>query len=131
MALRMILSSTAFDASKIIAVDFDGTMATIAYPSIGEELPDAVRTVQDLQARGYKVILWTCRCGTFLEEAIEWCADRGITFDAVNENLPEICAHYGEQGSKITAGHYLDDRNFPPVPMWRFWTGVRQYFLGE
>lgn len=63
-----------------------------------------------LQANGHKLILWTCRYGERLQEAVEWCNSYGIRFDAVNDNLPETLMRYGTNSRKITADYYIDDR---------------------
>lgn len=99
--------------SKIIAVDFDGCLCENKFPTIGRANQDAICALKQEKDGGAKVILWTCRCGKQLLEAIEWCRERGLTFDAVNENLPETKAKYGEWGPKVTADEYWDDRAVP------------------
>jgi hypothetical protein len=37
--------------------------------------------------------------------ALRWCADHRITFDAVNEKLPELAEKYGET-RKVGADEY-------------------------
>ena len=94
---------------KIIAVDFDGTLCEDKYPEIGkpiEKTIDFIRRNRD----GIKLILWTCRRGHRLLEAIEWCYDHGIKFDAVNQNLPEVIETYGGDTRKVFADIYIDDK---------------------
>lgn len=98
-------------AQKIIAVDFDGTLCDDTWPNIGKERRVILYRLRKEKENGAKVILWTCRTGEKLEEAIDWCKEHGILFDAVNENLPEIIAHYGGDTRKIVATEYWDDRN--------------------
>ena len=43
-----------------------------------------------------------------------WCAARGIAFDAVNENLPEIVERFGGDTRKVFADEYLDDKAVLP-----------------
>ena len=57
-----------------------------------------------------KVILWTCRVDDRLEAAVRWCAEQGLVFDAVNDNLPELVAKYGSNCRKVCADRYIDDR---------------------
>jgi hypothetical protein len=95
---------------KIYAFDFDGTLCREAYPEIGTPNRAMIRFVKKVQRQGHKTILWTCRCGLALDEAIEWCQQQGLTFDAVNENLPETLLKYGSDPRKITADYYVDDR---------------------
>ncbi|MGB0897409.1 MAG: hydrolase, partial [Flavobacteriaceae bacterium] len=57
----------------IIAVDFDGTIVTDAYPKIGKPQLFAFETLKRLQDDGHRLILWTYRCGSKLEEAVAFC----------------------------------------------------------
>lgn len=98
----------------IIAVDFDGTLCTNAWPEIGDPIEPIIEYVKYRQSKGARLILWTCRVGTYLEAALTWCTEKGITFDAVNENLPEINEAFGGDSRKIFANEYLDDRALLP-----------------
>ena len=60
---------------------------------------------------GNKLILWTCRIGEALSNAVAWCQEHGLEFDAVNDNLPEIIEYYGSNSRKVTCDWYIDDRN--------------------
>lgn len=104
---------------QIIAVDFDGTLCSECYPEIGLPNLPLIFLLKQLRAQGKKVILWTCRCGERLEEAIGWCEAFGLTFDAVNENVPEILELYGMESRKISADVYIDDKSCFP------WMGRR------
>jgi hydroxymethylpyrimidine pyrophosphatase-like HAD family hydrolase len=96
--------------SKIIAVDFDGTVVEHKYPAIGKEMLFAFATLKALQQKGHKLILWTFRAGRPLEEAVEYCKSKGIEFYAVNKNYPEEV--FDESISrKINADIFIDDRN--------------------
>ena len=83
--------------NKIIAVDFDGTLCENEYPNIGAP-------------RAAKIILWTCREGTELEKAINFCHEHGITLDAVNANLPEAVDKWNNDCRKVGADEYWDDK---------------------
>ena len=72
-----------------IAVDFDGTIVTHEYPKIGTELPFATETLKMLIKDHHKLILWSVREGKLLDEAVEWCRERGVEFWAVNKDYPE------------------------------------------
>ena len=74
----------------VYAVDFDGTLCESVYPGIGEPNIALINHLIKRRADGNKVILWTCRCGDRLQEAVAWCKGHGLEFDAVNENLPEL-----------------------------------------
>lgn len=96
--------------SKVIAVDFDGTIVEHAYPGIGREMLFAFATLKELQNRGHKLILWTFRSGELLNEAVEYCRKNGIEFYAVNKNYPEEI--FSDNISrKINADIFIDDRN--------------------
>lgn len=97
--------------SKIIAIDFDGVLVENQYPDIGMENPMIVEAAKEYRRLGCKLILWTCRKGKYLQDALNWCKDHGIEFDAVNENLPEILEAFDEDSRKIFANEYWDDRN--------------------
>ena len=56
--------------SKIIAIDFDGTIVEDAYPNIGNERMFAFETLKRLQSDGHRLILWTYRHGKKLDEAV-------------------------------------------------------------
>lgn len=100
-----------------IAVDFDGTIVEHAYPEIGKEIPFAIETLKMLQKDRHLLILWTVREGELLDEAVKYCQDRGVTFYAVNSNMPD---RVDEQFStrKVTADLYIDDRNLGGLPEW-------------
>jgi len=96
--------------SKVIAVDFDGTIVEHKYPAIGKEMLFAFATLKALQQKGHKLILWTFRAGAPLEEAVAFCKKNGIEFYAVNKNYPEEI--FDEKISrKINADIFIDDRN--------------------
>lgn len=97
---------------EIWAIDFDGTLCENRWPEIGEAKEDVIDIVKKAQRNGKRLILWTCRDGAHLAEAVEWCAEHGLVFDAINDNLPEIKEQYGCNPRKITATVYLDDRAF-------------------
>ena len=74
---------------EIIAVDFDGTLCSECYPAIGMPNLPLFALLKGARRQGKKVILWTCRCGDLLEEAVAWCRMFGLEFDAVNENVAQ------------------------------------------
>ena len=79
-----------------IAIDFDGTIVEHRYPKIGNEIPFATDTLKMLIKDRHRLILWTVREGKLLDEAVEWCRERGVEFYAVNRDYPEEdAAHHG------------------------------------
>lgn len=96
--------------SKVYAVDFDGTLCNNLYPKIGWEKTNVTAYVKKLKEDGNRIILWTCRADDLLQEAVDWCAEKGIEFDGINENLEDIISEYGSDTRKISADIYLDDK---------------------
>jgi hypothetical protein len=101
----------------IIAVDFDGTIVEQDYPNIGREIPFAIIALRKLMEQGHRLILWTCRSGKELNDAIEFCKSKGVEFYAVNENYPgEPCDE--NTSRKIKADLFIDDKNYGSIPDW-------------
>lgn len=105
----------------IIAVDFDGTLVTNAWPEIGTPIVPVIEYVKRRQKNGARLILWTNRTGEPLEKALAWCEENGIVLSAVNENLPDIIEAFGGDCRKIFANEYLDDRAILPNMVGREW----------
>ena len=95
----------------IIAVDFDGTLCNDSqFPAIGEPKQEVIDWVIKQKQLGHKIVMWTCREGDILLEAVHWCIAKNIQFDAINENVPET--KFGYLGkAKIIADIYLDDKS--------------------
>ena len=70
----------------VIAIDFDGTIVEHRYPEIGEEKPFAIETLKMLIKDHHRLILWSVREGKLLEDAVNWCKERGVEFYAVNRD---------------------------------------------
>ncbi|MBQ3657654.1 MAG: hypothetical protein II956_12540 [Bacteroidales bacterium] len=100
-----------------IAVDFDGTIVEDKYPEIGKPQMFVFETLKELQKK-HQLILWTCREGRLLDEAVAFCEKNGVRFYAVNRNFPE--EEYSEKGfmRKLDADMFIDDRNFGGFPGW-------------
>lgn len=95
---------------RVIAVDFDGTLAENKYPGIGEPKDDVLNYCKEEQKAGARIILWTNRVGKDLEAAIAWCEEHGLHLDAVNDNIPEVVDFFGTNTRKIFANEFIDDR---------------------
>ena len=103
--------------TKIIAIDFDGTIVEDAYPKIGKPRLFAFDTLKQLQNNGHRLILWTYRSGKKLQEAVDFCAKNDIVFYAVNKSYPEEVLD-DSISRKIHADIFIDDRNFGNLPDW-------------
>ena len=95
---------------QILAVDLDGCLCENKWPEIGKPNTRLIEHLKRRVKQGDKLILWTCREGEQLREAVEWCKAQGLEFDAVNANLPEMNALYGNDSRKIGADFYIDDK---------------------
>ena len=99
----------------IIAVDFDGTLCVKSkFPEIGEPNNALIEGLKKRQSLGDKLILWTCRSNLWLDNAVMWCLEQGLEFDAINEDLPEIKGSYfgKNKSNKVFAHIYIDDANW-------------------
>lgn len=102
-----------------IAVDFDGTIVTHEYPNIGKEIPFAIQTLKLLQKDGHKLILWSVREGKLLNEAVQWCRERGLEFYAINRDYPEEeTSNSNNYSRKLKVDIWIDDRNIGGLPDW-------------
>ncbi len=102
-----------------IAVDFDGTIVEHRYPHIGEERPFATDTLRMLINDHHRLILWTVREGHLLQEAIDWCHERGVDFWAVNRDYPEEEVEKNNHFSrKLKVDYFIDDRGIGGLPDW-------------
>ena len=103
----------------IIAVDFDGTIVEHRYPAIGEDKPFAIETLKRLIRDRHQLILWSVREGQLLDEAVQWCRERGVEFWAVNRDYPEEDPRHNQHFSrKLKADIFIDDRNLGGLPDW-------------
>lgn len=99
---------------NVYAVDFDGTLCNSKWPGLGPAREEIIEYLINRKKNGHKIILWTCRTGKMLEDAVNFCRDHGLYFDAVNQNLPEVNALYGGDSRKICADYYIDDKAVSP-----------------
>ena len=96
----------------IVAVDFDGTLSLDSqYPDIGQFNTPLYEALMRLREIGWSIVLWTCREGKELKEAVAWCANNGLEFDAINENP----SHVPFKSRKVVADMYIDDRAYMPT----------------
>ncbi len=89
----------------IIAIDFDGTVVTHAYPKIGMDA-GAVPVLKELTDNGCQLILYSMRSGSLLEQAVNWFHEHDIPLYAVNENPQQS---QWTESPKIHADLYIDD----------------------
>ena len=99
---------------KILAVDFDGTLCENCYPAIGNPKIEIIERLKECQKSGNKLILWTCRSDNYLKDAVDWCKEHGLVFDAVNSNPNCEIAKWNNDPRKVGADYYLDDKSITP-----------------
>lgn len=107
----------------IVAIDFDGTLHDAEYPNIGKPVPGAVEALQGIHEDGHYIILWTCRQGQLLVDAINWMLDNSIPFHRINDNAHFNTERYGDNSRKVYAHVYIDDKGISGIPDW---TAVRE-----
>lgn len=101
-----------------IAIDFDGTIVEHDYPRIGKPIPNAIEVIKKLSDAGHDLILWTYRHGDYLQSAVEYCEENGLSFYAVNENEPEEDFNVESDSRLIEADVFIDDRNIGGLLPW-------------
>ena len=89
----------------IIAVDYDGTIY-----KAGKVNTQLLARLRDAQRQGNIVILWTCREGNSLAEAIDTLRKNGFVPTLVNQNAPAVVRMLGGNPRKIYADIYIDDK---------------------
>lgn len=97
-------------SKKVIAIDFDGCICENKWPGCGRPNMDVIREAIRERKNGTKLILWSCRTGEDLTEAVRYCKRFGLEFDAVNDNVPERTDDYMNSCRKVWADEYWDDR---------------------
>lgn len=92
-----------------LAVDFDGTLVKHRYPKIGEPLEDGIKFLISLQKNhGVKIYLDTMRSDKELQEAVDFCKEKGLEFDSVG---PHKSQYRWTNSKKCHADYSIDDRN--------------------
>ena len=90
----------------IIAVDYDGTLWANNTANI-----NLIQRLKRAQAQGNIVILWTCREGKSLAEAVTTLQANGFRPNYVNCNSPNAIKRMGHDSRKIYADVYIDDKS--------------------
>lgn len=92
-------------SSMIIAVDYDDTLYVNGHMN-----HMLIRWLNARKKAGDILILWTCRYGRSLLEAVEKCQEAGLSFHLINENTPQKIQQYKSNPRKIYADMYIDDK---------------------
>ncbi|MCK0203793.1 hydrolase [Ornithobacterium rhinotracheale] len=103
----------------IIAIDFDGTIAVSKFPEILGLQFKVKKYIQKLKDDGHYIIIYTCRNGDNLTNAINFLLENGIPFDRINDNSPENLRQYNSANTrKVYADVYVDDKQVGGLPLW-------------
>ena len=116
----------------IIAVDFDGTITTCS--DIGGEpvvRENAREVLERLHDDGIQLVLWTCRTGEYLDQAVKFLQDSDMLhlFASINENIREVKQEYNTDSRKVGADIYIDDRNALVKEI--DWLEIENWIYGE
>lgn len=103
----------------IIAIDFDGTLHDGEYPHIGNPKDHVQQVMQQLINDGHYLILWTCRHGDLLTDAINWLLSNNIPINRINAQNPANVEKYGDNTRKVYAHLYIDDKQVGDLPDWQ------------
>ena len=92
----------------ICALDFDGTVVKHMFPKIGPPVPHAAHVIRRLHAKGWDIILWTCRRGSDAMDAAKYVENVvGVPLHGLNENQE---GDDWTSDPKVFAHLYIDDR---------------------
>jgi|WetSurMetagenome_2_1015567.scaffolds.fasta_scaffold03390_19 hypothetical protein len=95
----------------IIAIDFDETIVTNGFPTIGNAQlkPYVVEVMNKLYDKGYYIIIWTCRyTNQHIQDMVTFLDKHGIPYDSINKNYTTM---EFKPYPKIYADVYIDDRS--------------------
>ncbi|AGI11384.1 HAD-like domain containing protein [Listeria phage LP-125] len=119
---------------KYIAIDFDGTIASEqeeSYPLVGELLPYAKETIEELVELGAVITVWTCREELGMDLCLDFLASNNIPYHFVNENNPDKIAIWKNDTRKIGADLYIDDKALKAVGKEVDWLEIRKNIIIE
>lgn len=106
---------TLIKGKLIVAVDFDGTITEEAHMGSVMTLKKGCKeALTFLHKNGISLILWTCRSGIWLEDALTFLKQNEMLdlFSAINDQLPEAIEVFKPDiARKVGADFYIDDKN--------------------
>jgi hypothetical protein len=100
----------------VVAIDFDGSCTTHAYPLIGNDI-GAVPILKRLVDNGHKLMLWTMRGNkphggengvNTLQEAVDWFKSNEVPLWGINQNPTQQKSGWSNS-HKQHAELYIDD----------------------
>lgn len=112
------------EGDLVLAIDFDGTITTEPDMDRHKKLvlqPHCARVLQRMHEDGMRLILWTCRSGPTLDEAVAFLNENDLlhVFETFNDQLHEVNSKYAPHvGRKIGADVYYDDKSAMTTINW-------------
>lgn len=100
----------------VIAIDFDGTIAELAYPALGAIKPEADYYINKLHEEGHYIVIHTCRTGDHQDLVEQYLKDSGINFHHINNNCEHLIEMYATDSRKVSADVYIDDKCLMGIP---------------
>lgn len=90
-----------------IAIDFDGTLVDEDDQGFYHLIPGSREALLDMRARGYRIVIHTCRTGIASSEG-----RLGQELAVIRQTLDHFSVPYDEifVGEKMVADFYIDDR---------------------
>lgn len=117
-AVNEIIIKSDNNSIMYICIDFDGTCVTHEYPMVGRSV-GAEPVLKELVEKGHQLILFTMRSNrkvkslwgketeeNYLDDAIQWFAEREILLHAIQENPDQ---KEWTDSPKAYAQLYIDD----------------------
>lgn len=106
------------ECSKIVLVDFDGTLCEFAYPAMGQPIPGARGFMKSLIARGLQPVIWSSRMSSdvntpeerakSIERIAEWCKTYRIPYHSIdtgNSGKRHCLAYVDDRGVAFTGSY--------------------------
>jgi hypothetical protein len=106
------------ECSKIVLVDFDGTLCQFAYPAMGMPIPGARQFMKSLISRGLKPVVWSSRMSSdvnteeeraqSIERIAKWLHEHRIPYDSIdtgNSGKRHCLAYVDDRGVAFTGSY--------------------------
>lgn len=110
---------------RLVGIDFDNTLVENEYPKIGKlktRMLEIIGNEQDKYGKeNVDFILWTCRRGKELENAIEFIKENKLPIKYFNESHPQALEYFNvvdkipAKTRKIFTNVLYDDRTRNPI----------------
>lgn len=115
----------------ILAIDFDGTIVQDDFPRVGLPMPGAIEAIKELHKMGFRLVLWTCRVGSHLDDACRFLSKHNLTelFEPCNQNCSDLVERFDSDSRKIYADIYIDDKNLGGFLGWKSTLALCRAFM--